>query len=188
MQAHSRALDERRQKLDALREDLERTQREILEQQMIVEQARASFADAATEEEAGHRVEQARKGLLDFHRQLAASTDERRQELQAALRQLQERRLAFRDEREALGSQLSEREAEIEQRSLRLHVQVVGLHERELQWRNIRERWCDEKRQAEEIIRQLVVQLESALEDREPPAPTTAGPESISDAALTAAA
>ncbi|MFV0443634.1 MAG: hypothetical protein ACK5Q5_08685 [Planctomycetaceae bacterium] len=179
LQAHSRALDDRRQKLDLQRDDLELTQRDVLQQQMVLEQARAGFADDAGEEEAGLRLEQSRKALLDFHRQLAASTEERRQELLNTQRQLQERRQAFRDEREAIAFRLTERENEVEQRELRLQVQIVGLHEREHKWQQLREHWRQEKRTAEDVIRNLVLQLESALEACEPPAPTNAGPEDV---------
>lgn len=179
MQAHSRALDERRQKLDQLRDEIEATQRETLQQQMILEQARANYADETGAEEAGTRLEQARKHLVDFHRQLVASSEERRQELLAAQRQLQERRIAFRDEREVVALRLTERESEVEQRELRLQVQIVGLHEREYKWQQLREQWRQEKRLAEDVIRNLVVQLETALEACEPPAPTNAGPEDV---------
>lgn len=179
LQSHAQALEERRQKLDALREELETNQREILERQMWLEQARAGFADAAGAEEAGVRLEQARKHLVEFHRQLVASTEDRRQELLAAQRQLDDRRTSFRDEREALAFRLTEREREVELRESRLQVQIVGLHEREHKWQQLRERWRQEKQLAEDVIRKLVLQLETALTACEPPPPTTAGPASI---------
>ena len=187
MRSHSRALDERRKKLDALREEIEQTQRQTLEQQMQLEQARAGFVDEAGQEEAGHRLEQSRKGLLDFHRQLAESMEQRRQEFLAAQRQLQERRIEFRDERETVVLRLTEREGEVERRELRLQSQIVGLHEREHRWQQLRERWRQEKLHAEEIIRALVEQLETALEGCEPPVPTSAGPDELSEQQTAAA-
>jgi chromosome segregation ATPase len=169
LQAHSRSLDQRRARLDALRDELEHAHRDVLEQRMTLEQAAAALADEHSQEEAGHRVEQARKALLEFHQGLRTAIEGQRQELDESRRQLQEKRVAFRDERETLAEWLQERETDLTRREARVQEQLEGLHQREQAWRQARDSWRQERTTAEGIIRDLVVQLETALEQIEAP-------------------
>ncbi|MEZ6064626.1 MAG: hypothetical protein R3B90_02710 [Planctomycetaceae bacterium] len=187
LNANASLLESRRGELDRQRVEAEQKQRELLEQSMAFEQARAEYADEAGQEEAGHRYERARKALLEFHQQLETSHAERRLELQGLIRQIHEKRSAFREEREVAADRLHERELDAERRETRLRTQIIGLHEREHRWQLLREHWRREKAQAEEIIRSLVVKLEQLLEADGGPPVHHGAPEELDDTTAAAA-
>ncbi|MEZ6058396.1 MAG: hypothetical protein R3C01_16975 [Planctomycetaceae bacterium] len=162
-------IEQRSRKLDEAELYVTQSRQQALEDRLAVETVMQSLVSSEGAEEAARRMEQARRALLDFHEQLRISSHRLRNEIDESREQLQVRRTSFRVEREAFAEWVRERQEDLDRRQSTLQSQIAALHQREQTWQGLRNRWRDEKRAAEQVIRGLVEQLEVALVQCEPP-------------------
>ena len=159
---HAENLEARRTRLDQLRSELENTHRETLETRMAIEEAWAQLAQGVGEDQAKQRVEAVRHALSEHYRQLRDGLFQQRRELEEAQMLAQRQKDEFRDERQTLTDWLAKRDEDIRQREESLRHDSQNLDKQEAAWRSLRDRWMQEKIEAETIIRDLLVQLTDA--------------------------
>ncbi len=156
---HAENLEARRLRLDRLRAELEDTHRDTLEIRMAVEEAWAQLSQAAGGDDAKQRVEVARHALSEHYQQLQETLTRQRQELDESQGRFQQQRDEFHEERQALTNWVAERDERLRQRDKCLRDETEQLDTQEAAWRSARDRWMQEKFEAESIIRDLLKQL-----------------------------
>jgi hypothetical protein len=152
-----RLRDARRQRLSVELDQIERRREEIdaLHARLAILLADLQRSLPAHEETPGEAPASHLVQLLQLiARQLA--------ELEESRRQLTAHQQARREEDLALSAWVEAREAWIRERETAFERQLEDLTEREQHWRGEREQWRSERMQVEQLIRDLVLQLESA--------------------------
>jgi septal ring factor EnvC (AmiA/AmiB activator) len=155
-------LDERSQRLTRLRSELDQTQSEILEQRLVIEEARAAFVrDATSPDAARARLEQARHDVLAYFERLRLQLQGERDKLDAAAVELSERQKQFRQDRAELEQYFVSREEEL---GTRFREEVLQEQERKQvqlqeQLERLQRQWQQDRMEAEQMIRQLIEQL-----------------------------
>lgn len=178
---HGESLERKRDRLERLRYELEDTHRSTLELRLAVEEGWAQIAHAVGhEEDARHRVEQARQALVLYYQELHAGLAEQRRELIDLQTRLEEQRLVFRDERQTLMHWLTERDEHLRREEERLQQQAEQVTASEAAWRSTRDQWLSEKLAAESLIRRLLTELGDR---QEPPTMFLSSPPHLADAA-----
>ncbi len=162
---HAENLEGRRQRLDQLRAELEQTHRTTLEMRMSVEEAWAQFSQAAGDSVAKDRVEAARQALADHYEHLREAMGQQRSDVEESRTQFLRQKDEFRSERETLTTWIGEREERLRSHEEQLNREAEQLDAQEAVWREARDRWADEKLEAESIIRDLLREIEE-LTDR----------------------
>ena len=158
-------LDDRSQRLGGLRAELDKTQGEILEQRLAIEEAKMSlFKDSTQSEAARARLEQARGDVQSFFDRLKTQINVERDKIEAASSGLAERQAQFRRDRTELEQWFLDREAAMNNRtteSVVLELQQT-IEQQQTQLHDLQERWKADRREAERTIRDLLDQLTTA--------------------------
>jgi hypothetical protein len=161
LRLHAAALETRRQQLEELRREVERTHGESLELRLAVEEAYAELTRTVGEEATRERVEQARLLLAEHYRNSRDTLAIHRQELEQLQARLAKERNDLLYERQALAEWVAAQEQLLAGRAAALDRDHAALQSRELAWRQAEDRWHSERQQAETIIRDLLRQRET---------------------------
>jgi len=156
---HAENLEGRRMRLDQLRTELEQTHRRTLEMRMSVEEGWAQLAQAAGKEAAQERVDQAREAMSEHYNHLRQTLSQQRQEMTEAQTLFLRQKDEFRDERQTLTEWVADRDEKLRLWEERLGRTAEAIDTREVAWRTVRDRWVQEKIEAEQIIRSLLGQI-----------------------------
>jgi chromosome segregation ATPase len=159
---HAQNLEARRDRLDALRSELEETHQRTLEMRMSIEEAWAQLSQSAGEDEARRRVDQAAAALEGHFDQISKEISAQRQELLDAQKQFQQQKDEFRGERRQLTEWIAEREETLRNWEQRMRQESDALDTRSADWRAARDTWQQEKSAAEGVIRSLLSELANA--------------------------
>ena len=157
-------LEDRSQRLNRLRSELDQTQSEILEQRLVIEEARTNLVrDAVSPEIARARLEQARGDVQAFFDRLRMQINADRDKVEEAASDVAERQQQFRRDRAELEQWFAARE---EQHSSRTTDSVVEeqnatIHLLQSQIVELQNRWHKERLEAERAIRDLLSQITS---------------------------
>ena len=157
-------LEDRSQRLNRLRAELDQTQSEILEQRLVIEEARTNLVrDAVSPEIARARLEQARGDVQAFFDRLRMQINADRDKVEEAASDVAERQQQFRRDRAELEQWFAARE---EQHSSRTTDSVVEeqnatIHLLQSQIVELQNRWHKERLEAERAIRDLLSQITS---------------------------
>ncbi len=155
-------LEERSQRLNRLRAELDQTQSEILEQRLVTEEARTSLVrDAASSEIARARLEQARGDVQSFFERLHSQVAADRDKVELTAVDVAERQQQFRNDRAELELWFAKREEELSSRVAGSVVdeqqQLIESIQGELA--TLQDRWKRDRCAAEKTIRDLLDQL-----------------------------
>jgi len=155
-------LEERSQRLNRLRAELDQTQSEILEQRLVTEEARTSLVrDASSADVARARLEQARGDVQSFFERLRGQVAVERDKVELTAIDVTDRQQQFRNDRAELEQWFATREEELAARVSGSVVddqqQVIESLQKELA--ALQERWKNDRREAEKSIRSLLDQL-----------------------------
>jgi hypothetical protein len=155
-------LEERSQRLNRLRAELDQTQSEILEQRLVTEEARTSLIrDAASSEIARARLEQARGDVQSFFERLHSQVAAERDKVELTAVDVAERQQQFRNDRAELEQWFAKREEELSSRIAGSVVdeqqQLIESIQGELA--TLQDRWKRDRCAAEKTIRDLLDQL-----------------------------
>ena len=154
------ACDIKAQKVEELRQAAERANQDILEQRVIVEQVRAEIDRSVGTEEADALIQQVQAQLHEQWKHVRESLVHQRDELEETRQSLLRLRDEFHDEREVLTNWVSQREYQLKAAEEALTRERANSQLAENRWTAARDRWRDEKIEAENIIRGLLLQLE----------------------------
>lgn len=155
-------LEERSQRLNRLRAELDQTQSEILEQRLVTEEARTSLVrDGASADVARARLEQARGDVQSFFGRLRNQITAERDKVELTAVDVAERRQQFRNDRAELEQWFSTREAQL---SARVAGSVVDdqhhmIETLQIELTTLQGRWKTDRCEAERTIRDLLDQL-----------------------------
>lgn len=155
-------LEERSQRLNRLRAELDQTQSEILEQRLVTEEARTSLVrDAASADVARARLEQARGDVQSFFERLRSQVTAERDQVELTAVDVAERQQQFRHDRAELEQWFATRE---EQLSTRVADSVVVDQQQMIESLKselsvLQGRWKNDRCEAERTIRDLLDQL-----------------------------
>jgi len=155
-------LEERSQRLNRLRAELDQTQSEILEQRLVTEESRTSLVrDAASAEIARACLEQARGDVQSFFERLRSQVTAERDKVELTAADVAERQQQFRNDRVELEQWFIAREEELSARVAGSVVdeqqQVIAKIQHELA--TLQDRWKNDRSKAERTIRDLLDQL-----------------------------
>lgn len=153
----------RRQRLDRLRDELDQERQESLESRLVVEQVYSQTVHALDVAAAQERVQNARGKLFEHYRELRDALTRRRQECEQAQRQLIDRRDSFQAERDEQLQRVAEREEQLAARMLEMANQSAEFAARQSQFAAARDRWRQDRLEAERIIRNLLGELERGV-------------------------
>jgi len=155
-------LEDRSQRLNRLRAELDQTQSEILEQRLVIEEARVTLCrDASSPDAARVRLEQSRGDVHSFFDRLRIQISADRDKVEAAASDVTERQMQFRRDRAELEQWFAAKEEEHAARTagsvvddqqntiLTLQTQLTDMHDR----------WQHDRSDAERTIRDLLEQL-----------------------------
>ncbi|MDA1231780.1 MAG: hypothetical protein O2856_13480 [Planctomycetota bacterium] len=155
-------LEERSQRLNRLRAELDQTQSEILEQRLVTEEARTSLVrDATSSDIARSRLEQARGDVQSFFERLHSQVTVERDKVELTAVDVAERQQQFRSDRAELELWFARREEELSSRVAGSVVdeqqQLIDVLRSELA--ALQDRWKRDRCDAEKSIRDLLDQL-----------------------------
>ncbi len=155
-------LEERSQRLNRLRSELDQTQSEILEQRLVIEEARTNLVrDSVSPDIARARLEQARNDVASFFERLRLQVNADRDKVETAAADVAERQQQFRRDRAELEQWFAEREAELSARNREsiIDEQQATIAALQVEVEELRNRWQKERVEAERTIRNLLEQL-----------------------------
>jgi len=155
-------LDDRSQRLNRLRSELDQTQAEILEHRLVIEEARTNLLrDTPTPEVARARLEQAKGDVQSFFERLRAQINADRDKVEAAANDIAERQQQFRRDRTELEQWFASKEEELQLRAAGSVVdeQQQTIQTLQVQMNHLQDRWQRERLEAENTIRDLLTQL-----------------------------
>lgn len=165
-------IESRQKELDEFQQELESTHLDNLEMRAAIEEALAQLRVELGAPAAGERVDAARATLARQFERVRETIDEQRAEVANLLGDLEKERATFREERDSTVAWIERRESDVEVREACLIRERGQHHSGEGAWIAARDRWRQEKLEAEAIIRGLVTELETLLSER--PAPPRA--------------
>ena len=157
-------LEDRSQRLYRLRAELDQTQSEILEQRLVIEEARTNLVrDAVSPEIARARLEQARGDVQAFFDRLRMQINADRDKVEEAASDVAERQQQFRRDRAELEQWFAAREEQHSSRTTDSVVeeQAATIHLLQSQIVELQNRWHKERLEAEHAIRDLLSQITS---------------------------
>lgn len=160
LQSHAENLEARQSRLEQLRLELEATNGKTMEMRLAVEEACAQLAQAVGPEVARQRIEAAQLALSQHHRQARETLIRHRQELEQFQRSVLLQRDEFRTEQQTLTEWISQRDEELQFRAENFQAEQAAAIAREQSWQQARERWLQEKLEAEAVIRDLLRRVE----------------------------
>ncbi len=155
-------LEDRSQRLNRLRAELDQTQAEILEQRLVIEEARTQLVrDAVSPDIARARLEQARGDVQSFFERLRSQINADRDKVETAAQDIAERQQQFRRDRSELENWFATREEELSARAAGSVVddQQESIQALQTQIAELQARWQRERLEAEHTIRDLLEQL-----------------------------
>jgi hypothetical protein len=155
----SENIELRRLRLEKLRSELEETHRATLELRLAVEDAWVKLVQPAGDEPARAAVEGARADLQQYYRQLHDDLIDQRRDLLETQARFERLRVEFQDERQTLTNWVSERDEQLRQKEELVRRQSTELNLSDLAWKQAREKWLQEKLEAEAVIRRLLTEL-----------------------------
>jgi len=157
-------LEDRSQRLNRLRSELDQTQSEILEQRLVIEEARTNLVrDSVSPEIARARLEQARGDVQAFFDRLRMQINADRDKVEEAASDVAERQQQFRRDRAELEQWFAAREEQHSSRTTDSVVQDQASTIQMLQAQivELQNRWHKERLEAEHAIRDLLSQITS---------------------------
>lgn len=157
--SHAENLESRRIRLEKLRSELEETHRSTLEMRLAVEEAWVELTQAAGQDTARQRVEQVREALVGHYRELHDGIVEQRRDHLESQTKFERLRAEFHDERQKLMEWISTRDQELQIGEERLRLAATDASMRDSAWQAARDRWMEEKAEAEQVIRKLLAEL-----------------------------
>ena len=155
-------LEDRSQRLNRLRAELDQTQSEILEQRLVIEEARTNLVrDSVSPEIARARLEQARGDVQAFFDRLRMQINADRDKVEEAASDVAERQQQFRRDRAELEQWFAAREEQHSSRTTDSVVQdqAATIHMLQTQIVELQNRWHKERLEAEHAIRDLLSQI-----------------------------
>ena len=155
----SENIELRRLRLEKLRSELEETHRSTLELRLSVEEAWVRLVQPVGDETARETVEQARADLQQYYRQLHDDLIEQRRDLLESQARFERIRVEFQDERQTLTNWITERDEQLRSKEEFIRRQATELTQSDVAWTRARERWLQEKLEAETVIRRLLTEL-----------------------------
>jgi hypothetical protein len=167
--AESDRLEKRRERLEALRSELEETHRATLEMRMAIEEVWAQLSETAGVETAKRRLAETQRRLQDDTQQARDTIERERKELVLLQASVQSLRHELAKESQDAAIAAKERREELEHQSRALSDNAAGLRTREEQLHALREQWIGEKIEVERIIRGLLIQLGQQAPLEQPP-------------------
>ncbi len=168
-------LEDRSQRLNRLRAELDQTQSEILEHRLVIEESRTDLLrDSLSPEIARARLEQARGDVQAFFDRIRSQINMDRDKVEEAAGEVAERQQQFRRDRAELEEWFAGREAELTARATDSVVddQRESIEALQTQIATMQNRWHRERLEAEHAIRDLLEQLtarETKSMDNPPP-------------------
>ena len=162
LRSESQSLQDRKQRIETLREELEGSHRESLELRLAVEESMATMREEQGEvddEQAMARLEIARKAVAEHYSQMREMLVTQRADLEDAQKQLAAQVAQQQKIYSDHGERLTERDRDLRAREEELRRQATELPDGETRWQQMQTRWTAEKQQAETIIRDLLKQL-----------------------------
>lgn len=157
-------LEDRSQRLNRLRAELDQTQSEILEQRLVIEEARTNLVrDSVSPEIARARLEQARGDVQAFFDRLRMQINADRDKVEEAASDVAERQQQFRRDRAELEQWFAAREEQHSSRMIDSVVQdqAATIQMLQTQIGELQNRWHKERLEAEHAIRDLLSQITS---------------------------
>lgn len=155
-------LEEKGQRLNRLRAELDNTQGEILEQRLTIEESHAAAVrDGTGAEPSRARLEQAQNDVRSFFDRLRAQLNAERDKIDLAASEVTERQAQFRRDRAELEQWFAEREAAVNAAGATSIIQELHatIESQRLQLQELQDRWQSDRREAESGIRELLDQL-----------------------------
>lgn len=154
------SLDARAESLDRLRTEIDRANQLLLEQTVAIDEARAAIEKTIGQPETEAILQATREKLLDQWRHIRESLVQQRDEVELSRQSLNKLRDEFRSEREQVTHWINQREAQLRTMEEALTSERNTAREVEARWTATRDRWRQEKMDAENVIRGLLLQLE----------------------------
>jgi len=156
---HAENLEARRYRLEQLQREVEETHRHTLEMKVVVEQQLQALQSSDDSENLSEKVEQARQELSLDYKKLRDELRTEREKLTEQRANLEMQNQLFAEERGEFRQWIEERDGSLSTRQKRLQEIEAKHDEREQAWRTLRQRWLNERVEAEELIRKLLAQL-----------------------------
>lgn len=147
-------------KLDDLHQDINSARQDVLEQRVVLEQTRIELDRSIGSVEAEARIQEVQDRLNSQWRHVRESLVQQRDDLETSRRSLQQFRDEFQNEREVLTNWVHQREYQLKAIEEALVRERHHSQEIENRWSDSRDRWREEKIEAENVIRGLLLQLE----------------------------
>ena len=126
---------------------------------LAVEEAWVELTQSAGQETARLRVEQVREALVGHYRELHDGIVEQRRDHLESQTKFERLRAEFHDERQKLMEWISTRDQELQIGEERLRLAATDASMRDSAWQAARDRWMEEKAEAEQVIRKLLAEL-----------------------------
>ena len=147
--------------MNQMRAELDIKQRDILEQRLLLEELMASSSGIATADVNSPSYDQAHKAVEQFFEQLHQPLRSERDRLEAKSSELARRQEQFRKDRTELEQWFTEQERILAEKMSKDHsaqdaARIASLEE---QLSTVRTQWHQERREAEEAIRDLLEQV-----------------------------
>ncbi len=162
LQANAENLEARQNRLEQLRLELEATNCKTMEMRLAVEEACAQLAQAVGPEVARQRIEAAQFALSQHYRHARDTLVRQRQELEQFQRSVMQQRDEFRTEQQTLTEWIAKRDEELQFRAENFQADQAAVVAREQSWQQARERWLQERLEAEAVIRDLLHRVEQS--------------------------
>ena len=156
---HAENLETRRYRLEQLQREVEETHRHTLEMKVVVEQQLQALQSSDVSEDVSEKAELARQELSLDYKKLRDELRTEREKLTEQRANLEMQNQLFAEERREFRQWIEERDGSLSARQKRLQEIEEKHDEREQAWRTLRQRWLNERVEAEELIRKLLAQL-----------------------------
>ena len=149
----------RRRQLEELREDIERTHQSTLETRLAIEETHVRISRELPDEEARAAIESARSSMHEQHLKMSETLTKRRHELAGQVQRLQQQQQELAQQKKTIAATFSQREQELQQQLSTLSANERTIDDVNAQWQTARDKWKQERLEAETIIRGLLEQL-----------------------------
>ena len=126
---------------------------------LAVEEAYAQFVQAAGDEAAGQRVDEARAALAEHFRQLRETLTQQQRDVTEAKNSHQQQADELIADRHRLSEWLAERESRLQDAGANLRSEAAQLDSERGRLSKLRARQIDERMEAEHVIRDLLKQI-----------------------------
>ncbi len=148
------------QTVEQLWSEVDLANQDLLEQRVIVTQLRAELDHSLGSDETDSRIQELQARLHEQWRQVRESLIEQRDEIENSRQSLHRQRDEFASERDILTTWVGQREFQLRAFEEAMTRERSQSQQSENRWSAARERWREEKMEAENVIRGLLLQLE----------------------------